>query len=650
MSVAHNCACCSAPAGSSAPVASSAPPYNKGLTKEQKHQIYVLIFCALIFTLTMIFETELADSLGFWTIGLLYALPYLLCGVPVFKSALVGLRSKDYFNEFTLMGIATLAAILLGHLAEAVGVMLFYSIGEFLQDLATQNSRGSIRALLASRPSLANVLENGAMRVTPVEEVEPGARLVIRAGEKIPLDGLVLSGCSQIDSSPLTGESMPSSVGAGDKVNAGCINLQGVLEIETTSRFADTHMARILELVEHAMSRKSPTERFITRFAHYYTPVVVLLALLVAMLPPLLWDEAFSAWIYRALVLLVISCPCALLISVPLGYFGGIGLASHRGILVKGGNVLDGILKTRAVIFDKTGTLTEGRFSVTAQVPAQGFGTEELLQAAALAECESNHPIALSIMKKTAGFKRPTELKIKEIAGQGMVASCSESGAEDTYYAGNTLLMQNLGLAAPIVDEPGSVVYVAKNKQYLGYLLVSDSLKADAAEAVAALKARGLKTTLFSGDRTAVVAFVADKLKMDSFRAELLPGHKVEAMESIGQAREIAFVGDGINDAPGLALAGVGIAMGGIGSAAAIEAADVVILNDSPLKVVELYTIAEVVQKVVRQNIAFSLGIKIMVMGFGLTGLSGLWEAVFADVGVALLAVLNVVRSLRKKS
>jgi Cd2+/Zn2+-exporting ATPase len=646
VSAAHNCACCRAPVNPAGPPARIG---KKGLNPEQKRRLAVLVFSLAVFALSMVFEAALRSILGTRGLYFIYALPYFFCGVPVFKSAWASLRSGDYFSEFSLMGFATVAAILLNHPAEAVGVMLFYSLGEFLQELATQNSRGSIRALLASRPNTANVLENGSTRAVPVEEVEPGARLVIRAGDKIPLDGLVLSGSSQLDESPLTGESMPVDVGIGGRVNAGCINLGGVLEVEASGRFADTHMARILDMVEHAMSRKSPTERFITRFARYYTPAVLCAAALVAVLPPLLQEEAFAVWIYRALVLLVVSCPCALLVSVPLGYFGGIGLASRRGILVKGGNVLDGILKTRAVIFDKTGTLTRGRFTVTAVVPAPGQDESALLQAAALAECASGHPIAVSIMEKAEDFQRPENLKIREIAGQGMAASCSSSaGVEDVYYAGNALLMRGLGLAVPEVREPGSVVYVAHGGRYLGYLLVSDSVKPDAAEAVAALKARGLKTALFSGDRSAVVSFVADKLKIDSWRAELLPGNKVEAIASVAPAAGVTFVGDGINDAPSLAFAGVGIAMGGIGSEAAIEAAEAVILNDSPLKVDELYSIARTVRKVVRQNIAGALGIKFLIMVLGLGGLSGLWEAVFADVGVALLAVLNVVRALRK--
>ncbi|MDL2306965.1 cadmium-translocating P-type ATPase [Desulfovibrio sp. OttesenSCG-928-C06] len=627
------------------PVTDTAGLDQKGLSPEQKREVLVMSISAVLFALTMIFEESLTLAAGPWPVRLLYAIPYFLCGVPVFKNAWHGLRSGDYLNEFTLMGLATVAAVVLGHLAEAVGVMLFYSIGEFLQELAARNSRGSIRALLASRPTTANILSNGEVKSVPVEDIAPGDRLVVRPGEKVPLDGVVVAGSSQIDTSPLTGESMPVGVGLGDKINAGSINMNMLLEMEATSRFADTHMARILEMVENAAARKSPTERFITRFARYYTPAVVLVATLVAILPPLLGGAMWETWIYRALVLLVISCPCALLVSIPLGYFGGIGLASRHGILVKGGNVMDGILKTGTVIFDKTGTLTQGSFSVTARIPAEGVSSDELLAAAAMAESESNHPIAVSIMSLVDGFNRPADLVVEEVPGQGMHA---RSGNED-FYAGNAALMRSIGLDAPEVTEPGSVVYVAQSGRYLGYLLVADTLKEDAPESIAALRSKGLKTVILSGDREQAVAWAAKRLGPDAYRSQLLPGDKVRAMEEVADPEKTAFVGDGINDAPGLALARVGIAMGGIGSEAAIEAADAVILNDSPLKVATLYDIAGKVKAVVWQNIVLALGVKGLIMCFGVAGLSGLWEAVFADVGVALLAVLNVVRVMRVK-
>lgn len=591
----------------------------------------------------MIFEERLGQA-GTWAPYAAFAVPYFLCGLPIFGEAWQMIRRGDIFNEFSLMGFATVAAIILGHLGEAVGVMLFYRTGEFLQDLASASSRGSIRALLASKPSTANVLKDGSVTTQAVETVMPGDIVVVRAGEKIPLDGLVSSGVSQIDTSPLTGESLPVSVAEGSEVQAGCINTSGVLEVHVTSRFADTHMAKILEMVENAASRKSPTERFITRFARYYTPAVVAAATLVAILPPLLGGAEWSTWIYRALVLLVISCPCALLISIPLGYFGGIGAASRRGILVKGGNVLDGILRTNTVIFDKTGTLTAGRFSVQSIVPAEGISEQELLSAAAMAESESNHPIARSVMQRAAGFERPADLAVKEIAGQGMQAA---SGGK-VYRAGTATMMAQNSIDTPDVADLATLVHVAVDQKYLGYITVADSLKADSREAISLLKAQGLKTALLSGDRPEAVQSVATELGLDSFKAGLMPDQKVTAMEELADPQSVAFVGDGINDAPSLAIARVGIAMGGIGSEAAIEAADAVILNDSPAKVAELYGIARKVRVVVWQNIALALGIKGLFMCLGVVGLSGLWEAVFADVGVALMAVLNSVRTMKK--
>lgn len=623
---------------------SSAEKSGSGLNAEQKHELGIIIISGLLFAITLILEDRIVSSLGMGALYAIYALPYLLCGLPILYTAFNMVRKGDLFNEFTLMCTATIAAAVLGHLGEAVGVMLFYRTGEFLQDLASSSSRQSIRALLASKPSTANVLKNDTVSVQAVETVVPGDIVVIRAGEKIPLDGEIISGVSEVDTSPLTGESLPRHVKEGNEVLAGCINRSGVLNVRVTSRFSDTHMAKILEMVENASHRKSPTERFITRFARYYTPAVVGIAALIACLPPLLLGASWEEWIYRALVLLVISCPCALLISVPLGYFGGIGAASRQGILVKGGNVLDGILRTNTVVFDKTGTLTAGSFSVTKLEPAGGVSEERLLQAAALAECESNHPIARSIMAGATNFTRPADLEVHEAAGQGMRAI---SGGK-TYLAGSGRLLQENGITLPEISESGSIVHVAEGDAYLGYIVVSDSLKPDAAASISALHAQGIKTALLSGDRKDAVQSVAAALGIDEFRAELLPAQKVEAMESITDTHNIVFVGDGINDAPALALSRVGIAMGGIGSEVAIEAADAVILNDSPSKVAELFSIARRVRTIVWQNITLALGVKSLFMVFGVVGLSGLWEAVFADVGVALLAVLNSVRVMRR--
>lgn len=613
---------------------------------EQKREATRLGSCLFVFALLMIFENSIASRWGEGFSRLLFAFPYAICGFTVFREAWENLRKGSLLNEFTLMCVATIAAVILGHMSEAVGVMLFYCVGEFLQGLATSSSRGSIRALLASKPTQAKILQDGRITEAAVEDVQPGAIVLVGAGDKIPLDGVVISGTSQVDQSPLTGESAPVSVSDGSEVNGGCINLSGSLEIRVTRPFSDSHMARILDMVEHAATRKSPTERFISRFARYYTPAVVAAATMVAVLPPLFIPNAeWSAWIYRALVLLVISCPCALIISIPLGYFGGIGAASRKGILVKGGNVLDGLLKTNTVVFDKTGTLTQGNFAVAAAVPADGVSEDELLEAAALAENASNHPVAQAVMRLLPDFIRPAGLKSSELPGQGMQAELEG----DIYLAGKSSLLSANGIKCDHVEMVGSIVHVAKNSTYFGYIVVRDTIKADSAEAIAQLKSLGLKTAILSGDRENVVASVAAELGVDTYRAELMPEDKVRIMEELAPAENLTFVGDGVNDAPGLALARVGVAMGRIGSEAAVEAADAVIINDSPTKVAQLFKISSKVHSIVWQNIVLALGVKITFMGLGIVGLSGLWEAVFADVGVALLAVLNATRAMRVK-
>ena len=615
-----------------------------------KREIRFLSACAVMFFGVMIFSDQILAGFGIWGLRLLYAVPYLACGLSIFRSAFDGMRSGQYLNEFTLMCGATVAAIILGELPEAVGVMLFYRIGEFFQDQAAAGSRRSIKSLLASRPSTANVLENGSISVKPVEDVLVGQHLQVRAGEKIPLDGLVVGGQSQVDQSPLTGESMPVSVENGSRVYGGAINLSGVITVEATSRFADTHMARILDMVEHAAARKSPTERFITRFARYYTPAVVGIACLVALAPPLLFPgEEFRTWVYRALVMLVISCPCALIISIPLGYFGGIGAASRKGILVKGGNVLDGLLQVDTVVFDKTGTLTRGAFAVTEVSPAPGVSEQALLTAALAAESRSNHPIARSILAHAealglAPANADAGASAREISGKGMEALVDGN----RYLAGTAALLNEAGIPAQDRPHPGALVHVAKNDAYLGCILVADAVKPDAAPAVAALKRQGLKTFMLTGDREEAAAQVAFQTGLDGHRAGLLPEDKVRSMRELSDSARTAFVGDGINDAPVLALSRVGIAMGGMGSEAAIEAADAVILNDSPAKIPQLFAIAKDVRAIVWQNIFLALGVKTAFMALGVAGLSGLWEAVFADVGVALLAVLNAARIMRK--
>ena len=609
-----------------------------------KREAVILAVAGVFFALILIFEDALTARFGTFAAPLLYAVPYFVCGWSVFKVAGRLILSRDVMNEFTLMGGATLVAIGLGQYAEAVGVMLFYRVGEFFQELASERSRGSIRGLLASKPARAHVLRDGEAVTMDVEQVCAGDSFIVRAGESVPLDGVVLSGTTHLDQSPLTGESVPVSVGEGDSVLGGSINTDGVITVRATAAFADTHMARVLEMVQNAAVHKAPTERFLTRFARYYTPTVVCLAALVAILPPLVAGEQWQTWIYRALVLLVISCPCALVISVPLSYFGGIGAASRKGILVKGGIVLDGLTHIKTVVFDKTGTLTCGRFAVTRIVPAPGVSEAELLHAAAMAEAQSNHPVARAVMTRAEGeFARPADLAVQEIPGKGMRAVSGGS----TYLAGSAKLLADAGIPAPDVNAAGALVFVARDAACLGYLEVADTVKTDARDAVAALKARGLKTYLLSGDRKEAVAAVAEAVGVDGFEAELLPEGKVEALSRVADRGTTAFVGDGINDAPILALSRVGIAMGGVGAEAAVEAADAVILNDSPSQVARLFALGDRVRAIVWQNIIMALSIKILFMGFGIVGISGLWEAVFADVGVALLAVCNAARAMR---
>ncbi len=609
-----------------------------------KREAILLAVCGVLFAALMIGEDAMASRFGPWAVRCLFAVPYAICGWSIFQVAWRLILKGDALNEFTLMAGATLVAIGLDKPAEAAGVMLFYRIGEFFQELATEKSRKSIKNLLASKPTTANVLQDGVTSTVHVESVAPGQVIVVRAGEGIPLDGTVLSGSSQVDTSPLTGESVPVSVSEGSIVYGGAINTGGVLTISVTSAFADTHMAKVLDMVENAASHKAPTERFMTRFARYYTPTVVAIAALVAILPPLFGMGDWSTWIYRALVMLVISCPCALVISIPLSYFGGIGAASRKGILVKGGTVLDGLTHVDTVVFDKTGTLTHGVFDVTRLEPAPGVTEERLLEAAALAECESNHPIARSVMRKVgASFTRPGDLRAREVFGKGMLVESAGS----SYAAGNTALMADLGIAASDPESLGTIVHIARDAVYLGYIEVADVIKAESKAAVAALKDQGLTVIMLSGDREEAAARVSRETGIEQYVAGLLPEGKVEALNNLAARDRAAFVGDGINDAPILALSRVGIAMGGMGAEAAVEAADAVILNDSPARVADLFALGRKVRGIVWQNVFMALGVKSLFMALGVVGVSGLWEAVFADVGVALLAVLNATRAMR---
>ena len=644
----HACACC----------AHDHDHDHEHSPADQRRELIKMGVSALLFAIGMVADERLAAYMPAWlVIAVFYALPYILCGYEVLSVGLKSILKGDFFNEFTLMGGATIAAIALGQLPEAVGVMLFYCVGEFVQERAAGRSRRSIKALLAARPSIAHeMLPDGTTRDVEPEALGPGSHILVRPGEKIPLDGAVLEGESQVDTSPLTGESVPQRIAPGSRVLAGTINLNAALRVEVTTAFADSSIARILEMVENAVARKAPTERFITRMARWYTPAVTGIALLVAVLPPLFGLGPFSQWIYRALVLLVISCPCALLISIPLGYFGGIGAASRRGILIKGGAVLDSLRDIRVAALDKTGTLTEGVFEVNAVLPAPGISEAELLAAAALAESRSNHPIARSVLRAAQNRGIDADdtclTSMEEMPGMGVVATittnndAASSTAATELLAGNAALLTSRGLTPVEVNIPGSVVQVAKGGKVLGALVVADRLKPQSPQAIEALRHLGVQhIAMLTGDREEQARPVAQQLKLDSLRAGLLPEDKAGALEALGPVKNTIFVGDGINDAPVLATAGVGVAMGGLGAEAAIETADVVILDDNPARLPELLRIARRTRAIVWQNIVMALGIKGLFMALGIVGLSGLWEAVFADVGVALMAVLNAARA-----
>ncbi len=587
-----------------------------------------------------------------------FVIPYIICGRNVLKTGWQSLLRKDFFNEFTLMSGATIAAIAIGHLEEAVGVMLFYCLGEYFQEKAAGNSRKSIRALLAAKPSIAHLCDENGQNVTETtpENVDIGAYVLVRPGEKIPLDGEVTSGTSYIDTAPLTGEPMPVFAEKGSNIYAGCINKDSVLVVKVTARFADTSVARILEMVENATARKAPTERFITRFARYYTPAVVVAAALVAILPPLFMGASFETWLYRALVLLVISCPCALVISIPLGYFGGIGAASRQGILVKGGYVLDALQHIKVVAFDKTGTLTHGVFSITHVLSTKDSQTE-LLSMAALAENHSNHPLAKAVVKKCMEElqRLPSALNIEaqEFPGKGMVVFADGTrilaGTKallEEYNIKNVPSDAQLQQLLPKEAQTGSLVFVSKNNDYLGCLVGSDTLRAESAQALHDIRKEGIsKLAMFTGDHEEGARAIARQLPIDIIKSQLLPQDKTTALSNLGPLKESLFMGDGINDAPVLATAGIGVAMGKLGSEAAVETADVVILDDNPARLPTLLRIGKRTRSIVWQNIILALSIKAIFVFLGLIGVSGLWEAVFADVGVAVMAVLNANRT-----
>ncbi len=582
---------------------------------------------------------------------LVFGLAYLVVGRNVIVLAVKNIIHGQVFSEYFLMTIATLGAIAIGELPEAVAVMLFYVVGEFFQDISVNRSRRSIQSLLELKPDYANLSVDGQVtRVSP-ESVKPGDVIVVRAGEKIPLDGNVTAGESFVDTSALTGESVPRKIKENDEVLSGMINQSGLLTVTVTKSFGDSSISKILELVENASSRKAETEKFITTFARYYTPVVVIAALLLATLPPLLFaGQTFSDWIYRALVVLVVSCPCALVISIPLGYFGGIGAASRKGILIKGSNFLDALTHVKTVVFDKTGTLTRGEFKVSEVLPSGSFSEVEVLKYAAHAESHSNHPIAKSILEASVHNTLNLNIgQIEEISGHGIKATVDHK----IILAGNDKLMHRENIRfSENKEKRGTVVYVAVDNTYAGYIVISDSLKPDAAEAVEKLKAKGIKTVILTGDNRFATEGMAAQLKIDRFYSELMPEDKVKHIEMLmkeSKDGKVVFAGDGINDAPVLARADVGIAMGALGSDAAVETADVVLMTDSPSKVAEAIEIANKTRNVVWQNIFFALGVKLIFIVLGIAGIATMWEAVFGDMGVALIAVFNAMRVLKSK-
>ena len=614
------------------------------MTKKQKHLLVRIIVAAVLFAAGGLLHLEGWAELG------VYLVCYAVIGWDIVWKAITNILHGQVFDENFLMTIATVGALILGEHSEGVAVMLFYQVGEWFQSYTVSKSRRSITSLMDIRPDYANIEKDGKLIQVDPEDVKIGDTIIVKPGERVPLDGKIIKGSSTLDTSALTGESMPREVEAGMEVISGCINQTGILTIQTTKEFGESTVAKILDLVENASDKKGRMENFITRFARYYTPVVVFAALALAVLPPLVTGQAFSIWIYRALTFLVISCPCALVISIPLSFFGGIGGASKIGVLVKGSNYLEALAYTETVVFDKTGTLTKGSFAVT-EIQANGMTDEELLELAAYAEDYSNHPISLSIQKaygKKIDNSRITD--VQEIAGHGVQAVIDGM----TVLAGNAKLMEREHIPYTASNAIGTVVYVAFDGRYAGCIVIADEIKADAPAAIKTLKAAGIRqTVMLTGDADAVGQDVARRLGLDRAYTELLPADKVDRVEELLAQKSdkgmLAFVGDGINDAPVLARADVGIAMGALGSDAAIEAADVVLMTDEPSKIAAIMQIARKTIRISNENIVFALGVKFLVLILGAVGRANMWAAVFADVGVSVIAILNAIRAMRVK-
>lgn len=612
-----------------------------------KNKIIQFSIGVAIFTIAVIFKLE------YWIEFALFLISYLLVGGEVLLVAVKNILRGEVFDENFLMALATVGAFSIGQFPEGVGVMLFYQIGEFFQDIAVNKSRKSISALMDIRPDYANKKVNDEIIKVDPEEVHIGDIIIVKPGEKVPLDGIVIEGKSLIDTAALTGESVPREVKNGDEILAGCINKNGLLTIEVKKEFGQSTLAKILDLVQNASSKKAPTENFVTKFARYYTPIVVISATILAILPPILIPGAtFSQWIYRALVFLVVSCPCALVISIPLGFFGGIGGASKNGILVKGGNYLEALNSVEVVVFDKTGTLTKGVFKVTEINVENEISKDELLEYAAFTESFSNHPIATSILKAYGRDVSKEDIKdFEEIAGKGIKAKVKGKYV----LAGNSKLMESEKISYNKPENVGTVIYVAIDKKYAGSIVISDEIKEDSIKAIDSLKSMGVKKiVMLTGDNKDIASNIAKILGVDEVYSQLLPHEKVEKLEVLYKEKspkgKIVFVGDGINDAPVLARADIGIAMGGVGSDAAIEAADIVIMTDEPSKIAEAIKIAKKTKSIVMQNIIFALSVKIAILILAVFGISTMWEAVFGDVGVALIAVLNSMRAMKTQS